>query len=415
MVILIDTLRADHLGVYGYSRPTSPNLDKFANENTRFDYAITACPWTPPSVASIFSGLYPASHGWMPPDNRNSLKHESTGLAPELKTIAEVLSSNGYFTGAVSSNPWISPEFNYDQGFEVYEIAPRAQASRVNKLAKDVIKKARASGKPFFTYLHYLDPHDSYDPPTVFRKYNDTPPGKHEYSPEMQKFLNLYDGEISYVDSELGQLFAYLKAEGLYDDLAIIVVADHGEQFQEHGDWRHGFQLFNEEVRVPLMIKRPGANVPTVVNSVVSTIDLFPTMLDFTQAKYDYDGPAISALKTELLEGRQGVMSEISRRYQQKAYIAQDRTKLIIGSKPIVTAQKASDQNEVTGDPTAIVGLFSAEQDLPVTDSARASSLALFLNETHQLALSKLVEQSTSRAKVKDTTLEQLKSLGYLQ
>jgi arylsulfatase A-like enzyme len=163
------------------------------------------------------------------------------------------------------------------------------------------------------------------------------------------------------------------------------------------------------------MIKRPGANVPTVVNSVVSTIDLFPTMLDFTQVKYDYDGPAISALKTDLLEGRQGVMSEISRRYQQKAYIAQDRTKLIMGSKPIVTAQKASDQNEVTGDPTAIVGLFSAAQDLPVTDSARASSLALFLNETHQLALSKLVEQSTSRAKVKDTTLEQLKSLGYLQ
>ena len=119
MVILIDTLRADHLGAYGYSRPTSPHLDQLAKENTRFDYAVTACPWTPPSVASIFSGLYPSSHGWMPPNDRSSLKNDSTGLAPELQTVAEVLSAAGYFTGAVSSNPWISPEFNYDQGFEV--------------------------------------------------------------------------------------------------------------------------------------------------------------------------------------------------------------------------------------------------------------------------------------------------------
>jgi arylsulfatase A-like enzyme len=405
LVLMFDTTRADHLGAYGYQRATSPTIDRFAEENVRYAYAVTAAPWTPPSVASMFTGFYPATHGWMPPNLRDQAKKMAVKLDPQLETLAEVFRSKGYATVGVSPNPWITQEFGFDQGFETFYAKERMVAEEVVKAGIKFIGEAQKSGKPFFAYLHFLDPHDPYSPPGAFHDaFTDTPPGR-SYAPEETKKVNLYDGEILYLDSQIERLFSHLKEQGLYEDLSIIIVGDHGEQFMEHGNQGHGHQLYNEELHVPLIVKSPKHSEPKVIEVTASTVDIFRTALAAADLSTNADSPSISLFDEEALEARRGVLSEIERLVKQRSFTTSDGIKLIV--------QDNGDSGE------EIKGLFDWRKDYtemnPGSDAELVATLKGELGDTLRFALDGRVQGDVVRGQIKDSTIEQLKTLGYLQ
>lgn len=345
LLITIDALRRDHLSVYGYHRKTSPNLDQLAQEGVVFTEAFANSSWTRASAATIFTSLYPSTHG---------VNQRGSGLSSSLLTLPEALREHGYATGIFSANPFVSPLFGYAQGVESFHHKPASMFSELmlghilSSLRKysSVIHRAYAvlrelefpprmgrskstdapglneaflewvrslNGQPFFAYLHYMEVHSPYRHPRPFQTlfdpdYTGTPltdlPIHEGFAPFAQgrslpagEFANLvaqYDGAIAYLDQELGKLFESLRGLGLYDRTVIIVTADHGEEFYDHGGWSHGKSLFNEVLRVPLIIRYPPVGPPDqMVTAVARHVDVMPTLLELCQ---------ISAPRT--LEGR---------------------------------------------------------------------------------------------------------------
>jgi arylsulfatase A-like enzyme len=424
LFILLDTTRADHLGSYGYERDTSPNLDQFAAENLKAKFALATAPWTPASVASMFTGLYPASHGMMPPNDRDLAKKGYAKLSSQHVTLAEILKGNGYRTAAVSPNPWVTKEFGYDQGFDEYYYLHRKIAEKITESGRELIDAWTQKGpmtQPFFMYLHFLDPHDSYSPPGEYAtKFSGAlQKSIFNYDAAMQKNINLYDGEINYLDAELGKFFDYLKQKGLYEDLFIVIVADHGEQFMEHGDLRHGYKLFNEEIHVPLMIKTGRASDKgRAIKETVSTLDILPTVLERIGIKDNQNLPGVSLLNSEELSKRRGVMSEIRRIYDLKAITDNAGNRLILSlpynQKDSATADRVGAWNEAE-----IVGVFSSKENYACNNTTNNPAIQARLvgtfDETLANALYRVVKPDQESVEIKDETLDQLKSLGYLQ
>ncbi|MBN8549611.1 MAG: sulfatase [Deltaproteobacteria bacterium] len=413
LVILLDTLRADHLGMYGYERDTSPFLDSFAAQNVKFNFAVTAAPWTPPSVASIFTGKYPVSHGFFPPNSRETAKSDHSVLSTAHQTLAEIFQAHGYVTAAVSPNPWITKEFNFDQGFQDFVYLPRAPAQKINDAAQELLGKFRSQDKPFFLYLHYLDPHDPYSPPDPYRSLYSGKLSKGDYSEEMLQKIGLYDGEIRYLDDALKNLFADLQKDGLLEDLVVVIVGDHGEQFNEHGFLTHGNTVFNVETHVPLIVKF-GRNSPqSIIDHPVSTIDIFPTLLKAA----DIDPPAEPTLALPLLDyvrhvERGGVMSRISRKLQQRAFVNFQGKKLIVGGTQM--GEMLQDDDPYSN----IVGVFDSRSDAdektPLASYAKLSELQESMQQTLKVAEELSVRNSESERPLSEDSIEQLRSLGYL-
>lgn len=410
--IMLDTLRADHLGVYGYERATSPNLDQFASENVLFKFAVTAAPWTPPSVAGMLSGLYPRSHSFMPPNSREEAKDGASMLSPNVLTLPEILKAQGYATHAISPNPWITKEFGYDQGFDQFEYHPRAQAEAITKLGIKAIDQLAAKDQPFFVYLHYLDPHDPYTPPSSYAKKFQGPLKSREYSPEMQRKIGLYDGEIAYMDQWLGGLFDHLKEKGLYEDCVIVVIGDHGEQFLEHGNLTHGNQVVNPELHVPLMIRTGATAQKRIVDYTVSTIDVFPTVLELVGLKAPDGYQSVSLVKDEYSSTRGGVLSEIRRKFNQRSFTSYDGKRLVIGS--------SNESLDVSSeDPTKnIVALLDSVKDYwevaPLNNPDLLKELQLEFSSELERS-NRLKVKPVVGADVSEEQIKQLESLGYLK
>lgn len=406
---MIDTLRADHLGMYGYGRNTSPNIDAFAKEALVFDYAITSAPWTPPSVASMFTGLYPLTHGVIPPNSREKAQENNTRLPDGLVTLAEVFKGNAYKTFGFSPNPWISQEFGFDQGFDSFWHKSRADAAEITSRALEAMKESIQKGEPFFAYLHYLDPHDPYKPPQKYQELMASePPIAGSYGEEEKRKLELYDAEIRFTDDKVGDVINFLKAEGVYNDVAIVLVSDHGEQFMERGHQGHGFMLFDEEAHVPFIFKPAKSSGGKRVDVTVSTVDVFPTVLEMASIPFPEDKPGFSLLSEDKIGKRSGVYSEISRKINdQRAFTTPDGLKLIV--------EIEKDGTEKT------LGVFNSRKDphevAPIQDAELIASLKTELDNARKLALDGKIEQApgTGGSQVKDSTIEQLKTLGYLQ
>ena len=290
LIYVIDALRADHLSSYGYSRPTSPNLDALAAEPTavRFTHAFSPSTWTKPVAASLLSGCYPPAHGVR---TRNDLFISGVPRLPEL------LQSAGYRTAAVSTIGNVSSALGYGIGFDRFvdlykepSLVDRREVGNtgawklyfeqditvVLPLAEDVrrqagglrdgcVKKRRAALVPVFMGAR---PHDPYFPPDGYDRWRDPSyDGKIDGSSEsirrvrgeadVQRLIDLYDGEIAYTDAQFGLLVDELKAMGLYDDTLIVVVGDHGEAFGDHGDFVHGHLAYDEIMHVPMIMKFP--------------------------------------------------------------------------------------------------------------------------------------------------------------
>ena len=266
LLITLDTTRADRLGAYGKEQAGTRNLDALAREGALFEWAFTTVPITLPAHASILTGTYPDRHG---------VHDNGWALPPEPVTLAEVFRDAGYRTAAfVSAFPLYS-RFGLDRGFEVYDDQLPAQRSArrsvQQRFAQEVVEDAIAwltgidPEDPFFLWVHFYDPHNSYLPP---------PPYTQWYASD------LYQGEIAYMDEWIGKLIAKIEEAGLAEDTIIAVVADHGESLGEHGERTHAELIYNSTMRVPLILRGAPIEAGGRISDPVSVVDLLPTLLE---------------------------------------------------------------------------------------------------------------------------------------
>jgi arylsulfatase len=302
-MIIVDALRADHVSAYGYARPTTPNLDTLvADQGVIFQDSISASSWTYPSNAAMLTGRNPSSIGVVWADRESSIPADETMLA-------EYLHGAGYYTAGFTSAKYAGAQFGFDQGFDVFEEhigfgADRTRAEEINVAAMDWLSNtwtpALSGTQPLFLYLYYFDPHTWYDPPHPYGTlYDATYTGtlsaevyqdgisvaSGAISPtarDVQHLVALYDGEITYWDHHLGEMLATLDDLRLLDNGIVIVTSDHGEMFGEHGKWVHGNSLYEEVLRVPLLIRYTEAiSAGIVVTGPVQAVDILPSVLDW--------------------------------------------------------------------------------------------------------------------------------------
>lgn len=317
VLITLDTVRADHLSAYGYSRPTTPNLDRLARRGVLFENAIAPSAWTLPTLASLFTGLLPHQHGadWHAP------------LDNGFWTLAEVLHSRGYETASFNANREVGLKgWGLEQGFDVYlddssavrrnltaTLVGRALIKPLHRrlgydsqldgrLAPQVNQEVfrwfrRRSDRPFFLYVNYIDAHDLSQPPAPFttrmgrisnalvRRVSsmdarDVPNAL--TGEEMAALIDTYDNWLAFLDSQVGELFEFLAQSPDWSNTIVIVTSDHGEAFGEHSTYAHGYNLYREALHVPLMLAGPGIPATLRIPHAVGLRGLFATVLDLT-------------------------------------------------------------------------------------------------------------------------------------
>jgi arylsulfatase A-like enzyme len=314
LFITIDTLRADHLGLYGYRRPTSPHIDALGKRGTVFDRAFTFWPKTRGSFVMIMTGRRPSQNGY-------SKTHAV--LLDFNPTLAGVLRQAGYRTAAVLDNPNLAAQHGYARGFETYretweEKALDSEPARARAITEAGIAYLRAARpeEPFFLWLHYVSPHAPYTPPFPFdRKFTDGVASGPRLLPvtgfhggvkkewavpghdRLGYYVAQYDGEIAAVDEEVGRVVDALAALPIAGKTAIVLTSDHGESLGEHDYYfDHGEDLFDPCLEVPLIVSVPGAAGGHRASELVSTLDLVPTILDAVKVSYPPDLAGTSVL-----------------------------------------------------------------------------------------------------------------------
>ncbi len=311
VLISVDTLRPDRLSCYGHARSTSPNMDRLAREGTLFENVVSSTSWTLPAHSSMFTGLVDSVHGVLETDTRLGDSHN---------TLAERLASAGYETVGIFSGPLLHPVFGLSQGFESYIDCTGLSGQTMSalragdKVDNEVVRQASAttitnptvsnatrdwlqqnSKKPFFMFIHMWDVHYLYIPPPPYdelydRDYRGAMDGRLFFTggldpgmPEadLQHVLALYDGEIAWTDLFVGHILAELKRRGLDESTVVMLLSDHGEEFYEHGLRGHRLALFEESIRIPLVVRWPG-RVPAgrQLENQVAMVDIMPTLLD---------------------------------------------------------------------------------------------------------------------------------------
>lgn len=423
VLIIVDTLRADHLGLYGYERPTSPRIDAAARDGTVFEHAFATSSWTLPSVGSMLTGLFPSHHragvavGAVA--REASRKGRFQPLAEGFPTLAQLLSAKRFSTAAIMNNAFLSPRFGIDRGFEVYD--HEGGSKRKIRRADEVVDRAlewldAVAGGPFFLTLHLFDPHIDYDPPPPFR-------GRFSGKPEAEKFhedlkvirrrirdgesidwdslVDSYDEEILFVDDQVGRFLDALASRSLGDDTVVILVSDHGEEFSDHGGFEHGHSMYNELLRVPLIIWHPEVPGGRLAEPV-TLVDLVPTILDSVGQPIPGHLPGRSLLpimtgsrwrEPRLLIG------------EQTLYGPERRAAIRWPLKVISETRTGADSLfELEND-------FQEREDLATTDPSVTAELARRLNEELE-SLAAMAEGD--EVELDEETLENLRSLGYI-
>jgi len=326
VLIVLDTVRRDRLSLYGYERPTSPNLDALARSSRTFRRAYSTSSWTAPAHASLFTGLYPAAHGVTQRDWR---------LDESLTTLAELLAGRGYETLAVVSNAMLSAEWGFAQGFERYLDAWQTSrerfannrllaATRVDEVAADLLAELlaeRRPERPLFLFVNLIGPHSPYNScgahcgrfvsdASVKRQgfglaehYRRPEP----FSPEeIQHLSELYDAEVTKVDEILGRIVETLRSRGVLDDALLVVTSDHGEAFGEGGHLGHRFNVREVTTAVPLLLHRPALFAPGSVDDLPAQLtDVFSTALRVAGLDpAEYAAQGVDLEHTEARRGR---------------------------------------------------------------------------------------------------------------
>jgi arylsulfatase A-like enzyme len=397
LLISVDTLRADHLGCYGYAKPTSPRIDALAKEGVLFENAFSSTSWTLPAHMTMLTGLPISAHGVC--EDRHYDRHDEKGerIPPPLRgrIVAEALRANDYRTAGFYCWKYLDDSFGFDAGFDVWQrcgvdlyshpvlgvelarlrkvgdvegmktlalaypelLAPRNTSPEAVDAAISWLDAGRAKQdeRPFFLFVHLFDVHDPYKPPKEFDRFGDpayagpideahahpTAEGVKAGMPaeDLARLVSLYDGGIAFVDSQIGRLLDHLDAAGLAENTLVILTADHGEEFFEHGDVGHRQQLYRESIAVPLILRQKGKLAPNArIAENVGLVDVVPTIL--------------AATRTEALHALPGVdLGAIARGESGGANRVYEST-LFVFDKPEIAYRQVS---VVTGDHHAVL------------------------------------------------------------
>ena len=293
LLVVLDTLRADRLGCYGYDRPTSPRIDAIAREGILYERAWSAAPWTLPSHASLLSSLHAVEHG---------VFDASVRLPEEAETIAEVLFNAGYDTAAFTEAGYVRPELGLAQGFRRF----RCALAEVDETLDGAADWIEARERPYFAFVHTYKVHTPYDPEGAARellvrpydgplpenaRVDDVPAAhkSHDYTSEDARYLSdLYDAEIRELDEAFGAFMDRLRASGALDNTLVVITSDHGEEFAEHGQFNHSNSLYEEQLRVPLILIPPSSlpvpNQGTRSPRAAMSVDVAPTIAQVADA-----------------------------------------------------------------------------------------------------------------------------------
>ena len=414
-IYLVDTLRADHLGCYGYHKPVSPELDAFARQATVLR-GIAPSSWTKASVASLLTGRSPIDH---------RAQDRGDTLVPEAVTLSERLGAAGYRTYALYANSWVSETFGLDQGFE----EKRFLLGRSDRLNRELFRRlGRLSpGERLFAYVHTVDPHAPYEPAPEFRR-RFAPPGGtltrvsiefledlarrrrrgQQVSPRLVAEIEaLYDAEIAFNDRQFGLFLAELKRLGLYDDALVIFTSDHGEEFLEHGSVSHGQTLFREVLEVPLVVKWPrGVAAPPVSSgSAAQLLDVLPTVLDCAGLPVppDLEGRSLLRPPEAIRPEGSGILSYLHLDGLRLQAVSQDRWKLI-RSGPLE-------------DSRAPVALFDLDRGTETADvkSEHPVMASHLESQLRSAILRRPTAPSPPQADIPPEVVERLRALGYLR
>ena len=421
--ILIDALRQDHLGCYGYQRDTSPAIDELARQGVVFNHAYSSAPWTKASVASFFTSQHPNNHG--------ALSHNN--MLPERPlTFAEVLKNQGYNTYFLTAgNYTIDKKYNFNQGFD-YFFDDRIDAAQLTGNFLSLLPKLQ--DKRFFAYIHYMDVHLPYNK----NKYNDwftrnkpanprLEPGKisHKIVKKMavsnqlskgdKNYLeSLYDGQIKFVDENIKRIIAAFKSNHMLDNTLVIITSDHGEEFWDHRNFEHGHTMYNELLRVPLVIV--GNKLKHLaIDARVRLIDLLPTVIDILKVKahhYNLKGTGfLNLLKGEKKEPGRPVFAMGTLYGDEKYCLIQDNNKIIIN-----TGNRKGKGKLVGPRNKSKLEFYDIAKDPLETENLAASqpeNAGRFKTLLDKYIRNQAVYKSKKRTMDKKTK-KQLKSLGYL-
>lgn len=452
ILITADTTRADHLSPYGYSRDTSPNLSKVAASGEVFDQAYAVASWTLPSHASLFTGNLPSKHG---------ASYTYLWLDSSQLTLAEILKSHGYRTAGFAGGPLLSATFNMAQGFDYYSDCLDFAAGIQNLVLIRVLKRVLhlslwwADGQRdgteltdsvlswlknqdrdtrFFLFINYFDPHDPYHPPPGYDRFSD--PTYHgqmngrvislranretgersvfengRYIPlnndDYRKLIALYDGEILYMDHNMGRLFDYLKASGLADNTLLIITADHGETIGEHKLLDHGHTLYQEQIRIPLILAGPGIPPGKRAPGVIRNIDVLPTLMEFLG--WPVPGPVQGVSFVNYLQGgddNRQILSEINE--DPATRVRTFRRRLIAVGNPmwkyLWSSTGGNELYHLPEDPGETTNLFGEQRPEAVDLKTRVMDYVRRFPESNQRRLTP----------IDDSTLESLKANSYI-
>lgn len=431
VLITADALRADHLSCYGYFRKTSPNIDQFASESILFENAISTASWTLPAFASLFTSLYPSFHGTNVWDTR---------LLSSESALPNILKKNEYVTAACVNNAFLYPAYGLSEGFDFYDYHHSSLEEQLHSVTEWLDSM---NNQQFFLWVHFLSPHAPYLAPSPFSSAFGKPVNPkldasiltltlieksgRQLSPSDRTYLiSQYDGAILYLDDIIKRLFDHLKQLSLYQDTLVIFLSDHGEQFQEHGHLQHGSTLYQELIHVPLIMKLPsvwrkeGLRIP----SIVSSIDIFPTILDlikvsppdFVQGKSLIPLVGGKSFADQVVVTELNTHGKIAIRKGKYKYISRypemSSGAIKYPNLPMRSAYKSEELYDLNKDPAETRNLAASRPDLlEIFRSQRDKFMDFALRFRQQ----KFGEKEANRFVLDAKSREQLRALGYLR
>lgn len=437
VVILADTLRADYMGAYGFQGDVSPNLDAVAARGVVFENCVAQSPWTKPSIATLFTGLYPEVHKVLTEDgkyrDRAARKPETDILSEDASTLAEQLRSHGYATAGFVANPWIRAAHGYGQGFDVFNTDGAANEMPASEIVTRALRwlGERKPGAPYFLYLHLMDPHGPYragdehfhalagssaaagDPirlndalferiPPYLREPEWT---QAEESRDVRVWRQRYAAGLRSLDAALAPLFAELKRREEFETALLVFTADHGEELYDHGRWDHGYSLYEHQTHVPLVVRYPGEeHAGKRVSPVVGLLDVMPTILGIAGASIPpvTQGKALSVLVEGGAASREAIFAEAVKWNPEMRSVRTTRYKLVFDE---------DDGTRMLFDLEADPG---EKRNLATADRETTERL-LALLRLHRDANAGHPGLAGGSAEVPDDVAERLRALGYLE
>lgn len=432
VLVVIDTLRRDHVGSYGYSKPTTPFMDGLAIDGVVFERAFSQASQTFASTSSLFTSRhFPITGG-----RRGDGDHKLHSVADVNLTLAEVLNQDGYDTLALFTNPHHYPASGFWQGFDEAEFTTAKEALRDSPLpyrtAPDVVdgfrswlaERGRGTGNPFFAYLHFMDVHNPYRAPkdlaTTFEArggrrglyMNGKPTGDEvPTQTDLRGMQGRYDAEIRLVDRELERMVEELVARGLWENTVLVVTSDHGDEFMEHGGLGHGRTLEKEMIAIPLLVHFGSTEGPRGVRvpGVVRNLDLAPTLLDIAGVEIPtrFEGRSLHGLFTEASLG-ETTEASYARIGNQRSLSTRDWH--------FIRDQHTGDQKlyDLGSDPAGLIDVAHLHADVVDAFNTRIADFETERIKAIEASQAIQEAEATSPAALDPELLDQLEALGYL-